>query len=336
MAEFQDGFKPSYFSTMQEIDTKSAAVCSSPLCGTRREIIRTLLYFEIFSYPLTADEVHEFLQKPAASPEKTRNRLAQLVEQGLVFEFDGAFFSTKNRPDWLQIRLENNARAVRFLKISRRVGRFIGSFPFVRGVFVSGSLSKGSMAKDGDIDFFVVTEPGRLWLARTMLILFKKIFLLNSHKYFCINYLVDSEHLEIAEKNQFTAIETVTLVPVYGADFYQKFMAANGWARPFYPHFPLRDTSNLPPAGAGFFKKGLEKILAGPFGDRLDERGFRLTTNFWKKKFAHFDEATFQLALKSNRGVSKHHPLGFQTKVLRRLGELTAAFEIENEVQIVD
>ena len=26
------------------------------------------------------------------------------------------------------------------------------------------------MAEDGDIDYFVITEPGRLWIARTLLI----------------------------------------------------------------------------------------------------------------------------------------------------------------------
>ena len=327
-----------HLAAMPDINTSSAAaVCPDfrgSLCGTRREIIRTLLYFEIFSYPLTAAEVHEFLQKTEANPAKTRQRLAQLVEQGLIFELETPFFSTQNRPDWVKSRLENNARAARFLKIARVVGRFIGGFPFVRGVFVSGSLSKGALASDGDIDFFIVTEPGRLWLARTMLILFKKIFLLNSHKFFCINYLVDTEHLEIVEKNDYTAIETVTLVPVYGADFYEKFSRANGWARQFYPHFPPRETKNLPPAGAGFFKKMLEKMLTGPLGDRLDERGFRLTTNYWKKKFAHFDEATFERTMKSSRGVSKHHPLGFQAKVLQRLAELISDFEIENDRSI--
>ncbi|MEZ4965453.1 MAG: hypothetical protein R2791_09430 [Saprospiraceae bacterium] len=54
--------------------------------------------------------------------------------------------------------------------------------------------------------------------------------MLNSHKYFCVNYFVDTEHLEIEDKNLFTATETVTLLPLYGRDWYEGFYKALSWA----------------------------------------------------------------------------------------------------------
>ena len=85
-------------------------------------------------------------------------------------------------------------------------------FPFVRGVFLSGSISKGFMSESDDIDYFIITAPGRLWLTRTLLILFKKIFLFNSFRNFCLNYFIDSENLYIPEHNRYTATEIVFLI----------------------------------------------------------------------------------------------------------------------------
>jgi hypothetical protein len=44
-----------------------------------------------------------------------------------------------------------------------------------------------------------------------------------------------------------------------------------------------------------------------------------VTVQFWKRKFSHFDDQTFNVALKSRRYVSKHHPMYFQGKVLKHM-----------------
>jgi len=68
----------------------------------------------------------------------------------------------------------------------------------------------------------------------------------------------------------------------------------------------------------GCFQKKLEKILAGGLGNWLDQKALNFTVGFWKKKFRNMDGNTFDLALKSHQGVSKHHPSHFQKKVLER------------------
>src|SRR5690606_20772121 len=124
------------------------------------------------------------------------NALNNLIKQGIVFNLDG-FFSLQNQKELVTRRLNGNHKAQWFLKKAKKWSNFIGSFPFVRGVFISGSLSKNFMTADSDVDYFIITKPGRLWLARTLLVVFKKIFLLNSRKFFCVNYFIDENHLEI-------------------------------------------------------------------------------------------------------------------------------------------
>ena len=287
---------------------------------TESAVIRTLAYFEVFSYPLTQEEVFAFCPAPRATKAAVLESLQNLVEQGTAFRF-GEFYQLRNETSWALNRHDYNRRADKFLPIARRMARFIAQFPFVRGVFVSGSLSKHCMRPDSDIDFFVVTAPGRLWLSRTLLVLFKKTFLFNSHKYFCVNYFVDMAHLEIEEKNLFTATESVTLLPMWGQEVYLDFCRANHWAWDRYPHLSPRPTANIPHGSRNWFKKIVEWVFSGKIGNLLDRKAMRATVGFWKRKFKSMDSDTFNLALKSRQGISKHHPLHFQQKVLERYAE---------------
>ena len=216
------------------------------------------------------------------------------------------------------------------------MSRWISMFPFVRAVFLSGSISKNYMDETTDIDYFIITEPGRLWLARTMLILFKKIFLLNSFKYFCINYLIDSDHLEIEEKNLFTATELVTLVPIYGEQHYHHFRDANTWADRFYPNFPIRDTGNVLKTRLGLVKRAMESPLSGSFGEWLDKFCMNRTVRYWDRKFEGFNPIDFKVAFKSRSYVSKHHPGSFQQKVLQAHAQGVRDFEARHNLSLSD
>lgn len=287
-------------------------------------VLSVLSYFEIFQYPLTAPEIFSFAGNPDLTEENVYTALEKGILDGQVYQF-GPYYQTIDAPDWVGKRKDLNDRADQFVPIACRMGRLIGQFPFIRAVMVSGSLSKHSMGENGDIDFFLITTPGRLWVARTLLVLFKKIFLLNSRKYFCVNYFIDTDHLEIEEKNLFTATECATLLPVYGGQWYAVFIKANQWVSSgYFPHFSPRDTTLVPPDKPGRLKRGLEILLQTRFGALLDRWAMAVTLSFWNRKFKQLDTPQFELALKSRTYVSKHHPLSFQEKVLNKYTALMA------------
>ena len=65
-------------------------------------------------------------------------------------------------------------------------------------------------------------------IARTFLHLFKKLTFITGHEhYFCMNYLVDTNALKITHTNLYSAIETVTLLPVYNSTLVKEFMEEN-------------------------------------------------------------------------------------------------------------
>ncbi len=91
------------------------------------------------------------------------------------------------------------------------------------------------MDERSDLDFFIITAPNRLWIARTLLVLYKRVFLANSHKHFCVNYFIDEKHLEIEEKNLFTATELATVIPLYGSKQYENLQGVNSWLARILP-----------------------------------------------------------------------------------------------------
>ena len=280
-------------------------------------LLKPILYFSLFKYPLTEEEIFNFSK--AESKEQIKLDLMELVNDNIIYKIDD-FYLTENNETLIKRRLEGNKMAKNIYQKALTVSRLISKFPYVEGVGISGSLSKGYYDDDGDIDFFIITSPKRLWIARTFLILYKKLFLLNSRKYFCVNYFISSNALEIEEKNIFTATELTTLLPMFGNGSFHKFYDKNKWVESYLPNKTVTDgLSKLNLVKKPTITKITEYFLDSKIGDWLDAVFLRITYHKWKIKFNHLEERQFNVAMKSTKNISKHHPLNFQRKVIDRL-----------------
>ena len=280
-------------------------------------LLKPILYFSLFKYPLTEEEIFNFSK--AESKEQIKSDLNELVNDNIIYKIDD-FYLTENNETLIKRRLEGNKMAKNIYQKALTISRLISKFPYVEGVGISGSLSKGYYDDDADIDFFIITSPKRLWIARTFLILYKKIFLLNSRKYFCVNYFISSNALEIEEKNIFTATELTTLLPMYGNGSFHKFYDENKWVENYLPNKTVTDgLSKLQVVKKPTATKITEYFLDSKIGDWLDAAFLRITYKKWKIKFNHLEERQFNVAMKSTKNISKHHPLNFKRKVIDRL-----------------
>lgn len=275
------------------------------------------MYFSIFKYPLKLEEIYSF--NPNKDKEKIKLELERLVAEKIIFKVD-EFYLTDCDPACIEKRKKGNMMAIDALEKARERAQFISRFPFVEAVGVSGSLSKGYYDSNSDIDFFVITRHGKLWITRTLLMLYKKIFLLNSRKYFCINYFMSSESLEVEEKNRFTATEIKTLIPFQGKDTLEAFYQKNEWVSSLFgPYAPNLET--IPNIKKPILSKAIEIIFSNRFGNFVDNLFKKITLRFWLVKFRKMNRDDFKIALKSTKDISKHHPLNFQKKVILSLNE---------------
>lgn len=301
------------------IDTAdSDTIC---LNSNQYAIYGCICYFDIFKYPLQQAEIFEFVGKRLL-PKDIENTLEELVALDVISTHQGFYFLQGASYARIQTRTIAEQRFRQKQKTIKRFGKLISKFPFVESVSISGSCSKGLLDASGDVDYFIITSRNRVWVCRTLLIAFKKIFLFNSKKYFCVNYFIDVDHLEIPDKNNFVAAEISTLIPLNNQALFQKFLRENAWIKMFFPNKHNYNTTFLKKEKSQkYLSLVIELLLNNAFGNLLDKWFFLLTINKWEKKFPHFSKEDFDLNLRSKKNVSKHHPRGFQQVVLTELAK---------------
>lgn len=282
----------------------------------KKDILATLSYFDIFDYPLTQTEIAQFL-KADYSHEEFSEDLHILTMENWIFKFD-EFYMLHNNYSLVQRRRKGNAQAKTMLKTAENIAAFLSTFPFVKGVAVSGSLSKNFADENSDIDFFIITEKNKLWLARTFMHCFKKIAILQKKQdLFCMNYYVDEKMLQIKEKNIYTATEIVTLLPLRGIQAFEDFFAENTWSKIFLPNHSLR-ISYVEETKSPFLKKAIEFIFRNPIGNLLDSLLMKLSIYQWNKKArsGKLNKRGIVMSMDASKHHAKPNPLLFQKKFM--------------------
>ncbi|MCU0369913.1 MAG: hypothetical protein MUC31_00720 [Bacteroidales bacterium] len=282
-----------------------------------------LQYFGIFRHPLTLEEIHLF-NPVRSTQEKVLAALDELLAESIIFHSDTFYMPVKNE-EWVHGRRKANAAALKLLARSGRYASVISACPFVRGIAISGSLSKFSVSDQPDIDYFIITASDRLWIARTLLHLFKKLTFLTGHQhFFCMNYFIDEKALLITHPNRYTAIEVATLLPVFNTDLLLQFYNANGWVKEYLPNHPgLVNLDYVKNEKKQHVKKILEGIIGFIFPDRMNLLLMRFTDRKWRRKWsrAGYPEQEYDRAFLTDLHISKNHPVDYEKKVLASLVE---------------
>ena len=142
----------------------------------------------------------------------------------------------------------------------------------MRLVAVSGSLAVGAPTADADVDLFVVSTEGRLWLTRALTIGVVKLASRSAparRVVLCPNYVVTTGALELTERDLFTAHELAQLVPLAGPETYRAVLDENQWYRQYLPNHPgfVRPIAEL---GGGRLRTVLETALRNPLVGRVE------------------------------------------------------------------
>ena len=283
-----------------------------------QSILKVVSYFDVFQYPVKKEEIISFLD--SSYPEITIDAAIEfLVEKEIIYRQE-EFYMLQNNYLLITRRKEGNEKAIRLLAIAKRMATLLSGFPYVRGVAVSGSLSKNFADEKADIDFFIIAKSNRLWIARTLMHLFKKLtFLVGRQHWFCMNYYIDESSLQIREKNIFTATEVVTAMPMRGKKVVEDFRKANGWVYDYFPLYVNND-KDCRRSLRGPFKIFAEWIFNNRFGNWLDDKLMNVTVRRWKKKTQRkkLNSHGILMGMDAGKHYSKPIPGHLQEKVVRR------------------
>ncbi len=208
-------------------------------------VLRTVTYVDIYDYPLTSKEIHRYLFGVPASGPKVEDVLQNgLLTQNHLALTDG-YYTLPDRRAIVETRRRRSAVAKELWPLAVHYGNVIAKIPFVRMVAVTGSLAVDNADRDGDIDYLIVTENGRLWVSRAMVILVVRQAA-QRQVALCPNYFLTEQAMSLEERNLYTAREVAQLVPIFGLKIYFQMRQLNEWVTEFLPN-----ANGMPPAPAG-------------------------------------------------------------------------------------
>jgi len=288
----------------------------------KQSILKVIAYFDVFDYPVNAMELRYFLDMPFTETAFTF-ALDQLQNCNTIYRFDD-LYSLRNEYWLVERRIKGNQLAAKKLKKAASIAKFLVRFPYVKGIAISGSLSKNFAYKGSDYDFFIITTANRLWVARMFLVVFYKMAnMVGFGKYFCLNYFVDEAALEIPERNLYTAIEIATLMPKQGRGIFAQFFEANNWVLDFLPNY-RPSHGEAAQEQRGLVKTIAEVLLDTKLGTRLDAGLNTFYKSRWEKMMAEKKCAKNGFLFGSyiaGKHMCKPIPYYFQQKILARFEE---------------
>lgn len=293
------------------------------------KIVHLLLYYDIFNHPLTIDEIRIYTGIRYAESYELEQDIETLVKNGLIFKL-GSYYSVRNDIQLETKKYNGIKKAKTRFRIAKFVAWLIFQFPFIRSVMVSGSLSKDYADDKSDIDFFMITTKNRLWMTRTLLVLFKKTILLGSNKYFCVNYFISEDYLEIKEKDYYIATEIVTLKPMMGLNHYHSFIKSNHWIDSFFPNWS--EPSITRSDKSGLFKQTIEFILDMRAFDSVEALFHKIHVKHWQNKPSLVSPLRFETAFKSTPHESRLQSYNYHESTLRKFNERVEQFNAKMDL----
>ena len=234
----------------------------------REAVLQTAVYADVFDYPLTLAEIYRYLSGMRASREEVK----RVLHEGSVLHASDEYYTLPNREGLAGVRRQREQIAGRLWPMAIWYGRMIACLPFVRMVAVTGSLAMCNVDRDPDIDYFIVTAPGRLWMVRAMVLAVARAAALQGVR-LCPNYLVTEEALIFPTQTLYAAHELSQMVPIFGLDLYERICRLNPWRDRFLPNAhglpPITDQISIRAVNPAL-KPLFENLLRLPPGEWIE------------------------------------------------------------------
>ena len=215
-----------------------------PTYAQELAVLQSVTYASLFDYPLTLPQLCESLVAERADEPTIARWLATGPLLQATIQRQNDLYFPAGRSDLVATRRRREALSRQLLEHDRQVLQFMAAMPFVRLVAVSGSLAHLNAEGQSDLDLFVITRPGRVWLVTLVALIVSRM--LGWRRRLCLNYIVSEANLAIEPGDLFSANQIIHLRPVIGQEVYRRFLEANAFVRRYYPNFMPREMNASP------------------------------------------------------------------------------------------
>lgn len=247
-------------------------------------ILRTLVWFDQFDFPLTQDELWRWWYGPrdhAPAPDQVAAACRQLMADGRVSE-TGGFFHLPNRSMVVALRLERRQENAQKWHRAERAVHWLQSIPFLRFVAVCNTVAISNARPDSDIDVFIVVRRDRLWFTRFWVTFITSLLGVRRRgkriaNQICLSFFVtdtalDFSPLLLQPEDPYFAFWVDQLVPLYDPEnLLAEIRRLNTWVLEYLPNaFSVTPRPRIFSFRAAQLKHGWEMLLGGWLGDRLE------------------------------------------------------------------
>lgn len=208
----------------------------------QRQILLTLSYSNVFSQPLTKEEIEARLIAPAgggwSKAPAVDTGLAELAEFGLVRKNDKFWQLASLSANLAEVRKRREAFSQAKLNELQPFLHFCQQLTWIMGIAVTGSVSVMNAEAKDDVDLMVVVRSGRLWLVRPLLVFYsflkgkRRSWNHEEENSWCLNLWLEETELAIkpANRNIYVAYEVFQARWVLiRHNINQQFLEKNAW-----------------------------------------------------------------------------------------------------------
>ncbi len=221
----------------------------------RNSILATIVYYDIFDYPLTLLETHKYLVNPARVYRITgglgeiqlndiSDELDRLVNSKILGTKNGFYF-LEGRDSLFNLRMDRHKIADRKWKKFLRLANLFVLNPGLRGFFACGSMALSNTTKSSDFDVFVISRPDRLYTCRFFLWFLSSLMGVRrkadegiAPDKFCFNHYITENRMALDYQSLYTAQLYSHLKPVYmSPEIFNNFFSSNIWMNNYLYNF---------------------------------------------------------------------------------------------------
>lgn len=254
-----------------------------------KTILATIVWFDIFNWPLSLFELWQWMFFKDKRPEKnfSLSEVQAALEQDefllMNLSQKNSFYFLKGREGIVKTRQDGQLGVTKKFKRALWVVRLLKNFPFVKMIAVCSHLAYGNATEDSDIDLFVIAQKNRLWTSRFFILSLLKFLRLRPGKEkkdkICISFILADQSLDlkgvrITEPDIDFIFWISRMLPLYDEGVYYDFIKANSWIKDYLPNFiasqPASPRLVRINSLSRFFKKFMELCHSGPLGDILE------------------------------------------------------------------
>lgn len=217
--------------------------------SVQKSILQTILYSDIFNFPLREDELYRGL---ITDVKVSRKNLIQIIN-GMkdIVSCEKGFYFLKGKERIAGQRLARvNITKVK-LEIARRVAGYLSYLPMVYFVGITGRLAHDDADVNDDIDLIIVTKKNTLWSGRLAVLLILEFLNVrrgfdekNPSNKICPNLIIDESALawDVNKRDLYTAHEMINIYPLMDKkNIFKRLLDNNRWISRYYANFIERD-----------------------------------------------------------------------------------------------